>query len=342
MGFQLFPWLVMVGLAATPSSSPCPAKCPSADQLRTAAGGAEVQLVCQAEHLEVRIDFGRGRTVSRDVPATAAGCDSLLDLVALLSSSVRVTRVPLPSPAPTSTPPPTVVSPTVPAPPPVPTVDPPRTEVPPPDPPPERPAEPVPEVAPPAPERPTVQPEPSPPNPPPVSPSPSPSRGPALLALDVGGGVQTAALVGLFRARVSVAPFEHVGFLVEGGLASTATLTVNGREVQTTGQVASLGVVGGLRPLAEGGVQAAATVGLEHIWARQVLVDEAVGVVFGLRAEWVYFIFSGVFLRASFGLDLRPRPWEVSVGGASSVLWAVGSVAATVSVGFNGAKLWGF
>jgi hypothetical protein len=164
---------------------------------------------------------------------------------------------------------------------------------------------------------------------------------PGFLGLDVGGGVQTGALAGLFRARLTATPFAHLGFFAEGGFSSRSSTPVGLVTADSAVQQGALGALWSFRPVDEGGPQLTLDVGLEHVLATQAHSEEGVGVVFGARAEWVQRLTWGLFARASLGVDVRPAPWTVAVLGVSATAYQNVSVIAGLALGFSPSFLWG-
>lgn len=68
----------------------CPASCTSQAAFDDVTVALEVR--CAAKIVELRIDFGEGHVVTREVPATSDGCRSLPEVVRLLTASVLVGR----------------------------------------------------------------------------------------------------------------------------------------------------------------------------------------------------------------------------------------------------------
>jgi hypothetical protein len=167
-----------------------------------------------------------------------------------------------------------------------------------------------------------------------------PAASTLALGIDLGGGVQLLPLTGVFHARLHLAPFAHLGFLLEGGFTTTASVPVGDQRATTQAQQGVLGVTARWRERGTG-PQLAALAGFEHVRASQQRIDEGFGLVFGARIEWLQTLAFGLFLRASVGVDLRPAPWPLSGAGAIAPGWSVVSPLALLSLGFGREIVWG-
>ncbi len=167
-----------------------------------------------------------------------------------------------------------------------------------------------------------------------------PAASALALGIDLGGGAQLLPLTGVLHARLHLAPFVHIGFLLEGGFTTTASVPVGDLRATTRAQQGALGVTARWRERGTG-PQLAALAGFEHVRATQQRSDEGFGFIFGARVEWLQSLAFGLFLRASVGVDLRPAPWPLSGAGVIVPGWSVVSPVALLSLGWGLEKVWG-